>query len=488
MVPVACAALLVGSMSTSSALDFLGFGKKNKLDRAPTATELAAQEKSAVAMIGNARAMESKGRRGSAISIYRKVVKLYPLTDAAPEAQFSLAGLRQMSDIDDAFKDYQKLIDNYRQSSQFGKAIEQQFSIAEEARETGGGRGFLGLTKKIGEKRVIEMFELVKRNAPFSSTAPKAQFAVGELHQERGEIDELVAAFQAVVDEYPDHPLAAEAQRRMGNARFYLSQDSNNPTTSEKARDDLQQYIERFPDASEVDEAREHMTLLEEQEVEKSLEVAAFYEKQGKLTAAAIYYKDVMKYPESPNYAKAQERLAALGREDATLLLNTPGVAASAMNNGRRITRVPARINVKDRPNFNGPPSPVMRRPKMRTGTPIPVAPAVDDIPEAIPVDKAGTPLRRRPGGEQPLLDTPLDKPLPTPKGIDPEIITESGELPDPSGLIPGDAEDAKKKAADLVEKLKKKLEEDDGSQPSTKADDTPEDSGTKEEPEKSGE
>src|SRR5262249_2086331 len=152
-----------------------------------------------------------------------------PYTDSAADAQFEYSRLlRTSGKFEDAYDGFQKFITDFRQSPRFAEAVQQQFQIAEESRTGKHSTIFAVIPSKIGPTKLVEMYQGVIRNAPFSKYAAPAMFAIGEIYQDKGDKALADAAFQQVVDNHPGTPLAAEAQFRIGslnNANAKRTQD-----------------------------------------------------------------------------------------------------------------------------------------------------------------------------------------------------------------------------------------------------------------------
>ena len=72
---------------------------------------------------------------------------------------------------------------------------------------------------KLGPNETIELYRKVIVNAPYGRFAPLSQFAIAEIHQDQGEKNEAVAAYQTVVDNYP----SSKKQPRRSSASVRLA-------------------------------------------------------------------------------------------------------------------------------------------------------------------------------------------------------------------------------------------------------------------------
>ena len=92
-------------------------------------------------------------------------------------------------------------------------------------------------------------------------------------------------------------------------------------------------------------------------DAEKSYKIAQFYDKKGNAKSAVIYYTEVLKAPTSPHFADAKTRLGELSADDPKLIDSMPGV-----NIAQADLAIPARVDTKGRPDYFGPPAPLIAR------------------------------------------------------------------------------------------------------------------------------
>lgn len=380
----AAACLLATQTPALALLDF--FKKEEK--KAPSAAEKAAQETAASSMLRDARAAEASGNSGKAAKIYEEIVKQYPFTDSAAEAAYARAvAVRQGGQLQDAFDAFQEFLDRYRQSARFADAVRQQYEIAEEARGGKKQRNFIVIPMKVDTSAVIDMYRKVIRNAPFGKLAPLAQFSIAETYQDDGDKALAIAAYQGVVDNYPNSPQASEAQFRIGSISKVAankSQDGGNLTAS---RDALTSYVATNPTGERAGEAKAMLEQVTTEQAAEYLKIAKFYEKQGKSKSAAIYYNEALKYGTTEAAAEARTRLATLANADPSAVADTKG------SSGPEFT-VPASVDLKARDDYAGPPAPELaklsEKPRMRA----------DDGFQPIPLQEPKLPVR--PGADAP--------------------------------------------------------------------------------------
>jgi len=309
---------LCTALTVTPAQAFLGgLFKKGKEKKVLSAEELASQESRASAILQKAQNSEQSGRKRQARDLYRSIVKTYPRTDSAGEALFRSARIREAEgDGKRAFDDYQTLMTSYRNSEHFNEAVERQFAIAESFRNS-NKKGFLGLGAPIQPSKLIEMFQQISKTAPQSNFAPKSLISVGHIYSKQGSAEEAIAAYQKVVDTYPNTSFATEAQYAIFKLRGVKAKKSNSPVEDRAQVEAGLDFVNQNPNDARTQEVKTGLDSIEERAAEKNYNTGLAYEKRGKFVSARVYYRDLVKNPNSKWAAKAQERLRIMDQAEA---------------------------------------------------------------------------------------------------------------------------------------------------------------------------
>lgn len=319
-------------------------------------------EKSASEQLKKAESLEADGDSSKAIGAYRGLIKGFPQSSAAPQAQFKIAELYEKLDHPErAFKEYGKYISNYPKGREFDTVVERQFNIAK-AFLNGERRRVFGVKTFSSLERTQKMFEGIIKSAPFSKYAPLSQFNIGMVHEKRGEYPEAVAAYQLAVDKYPNDDVAADAQYQIGYVQMHLiNKGSNDRSTQVKAHDAFEDFMVRYPQSEKVPQARENLAKLSGADLKKTLDIAKFYQKTKNYKAAVIYYQEVIQAgkdsPESQQARKALEHLKQTVSED--LLRSAPELAETGGKAQER-RKMQAQVDTASRPDYAGPPAPAL--------------------------------------------------------------------------------------------------------------------------------
>lgn len=382
--------LTVGAASPSHAvLDFL---KKDNVK--PTASEQASNEGAASAMLSEAQSRENSGDYGKAEKIYKDIVKSYPRSEAAAESQFKIGELLQVDGKSKkAFEAFQKFLTDYKGSPRFAEAIQRQFTIAENLR-VNGDKGFLGgIGAEVQPSKLIEFYDQISTNAPRTEISAQSRVAKGTIHAQQGDIAEAIVTFESVVEDYPNTKYAAESQYNLVKLHGREADKSFSPVDLRQQREAGEDFITQFGDDPRSQEIKKALGSLSDKEAKKAFDVAKFYERNGNLKAAAIYYREVAQHPNTKHYQDARERLAKLVQQDPSLanVANAPAPSGgdSSASSSSPIIAPPA-PQLPQNPTAAAPTAPTPppvpaeapSRPQMRT-SPDDVLPIPTDDPVA---------------------------------------------------------------------------------------------------------
>lgn len=407
--------------------------KKKVAESVPAAPELKAAEAEASRMFAAAAEAEAAGKAGAAEKSYRRIVRDYPFTNAAPAAQFRLAAsLEQNGKLPKAFDAYQELIETYRKTPQFAEALDRQYGIAMQSRTERTG-SFFGIPRKVDATDLIGMFGKIIANAPQGSHAAEAQFEIGQIFDDDNEPDMAIAAYKKVTEDYPQSPLAKEAQMRV--SKNYIGKvkgGSRDESNIKAARVATENSMGLFPDPGA--DLGGTQTEIDEAASESAFKTGRYYEKRGNLRAAMMYYTEVLKAPGSTHYEEVRDRVNEMSSRDPKLMDSVRDLKVNTTE-----LAVPAASDVKGRAEYFGPPmlasgrvkkSGEVKRPGMRQGDSVPITPIEEpELPTGS--DKAGRPddSLLNPGSV-PLPDPGAAVPPPVTPGLEPPSLGPDGGAP----------------------------------------------------------
>lgn len=263
-----------------------------------------------------AKSLDDAGKTKKAVKIYAQVADNFPMSPSAATARFRQAEiLEQQGEIQDSFEAYQKFLQRYQSSNLYSKALNSQVRMAQSVADGKVKSSFLGLKSKISIKETVEMLGQLRDNAPRSEISANAQFKIGELYQSEKDYKESIDAYRKLVRDQPDTSQAAEALFRVGIVLLEQADAGNhNQGTLDLAGEALNDYLLQYPNHSKNAEAKRLLTSLQSRDLNRSLEIAKFYDRTGQTESAKVYYRDIVKSSKTGSaheYAKA--RLKELG-------------------------------------------------------------------------------------------------------------------------------------------------------------------------------
>jgi outer membrane protein assembly factor BamD len=254
-----------------------------------------------------------------ALKAARRVVRVWPVSDYAPQAQYLVGRCYEAKGRSDkAFKEYQKLVAKNPKGSDFQDVIQRQYEIAN-LYLAGKWFKFWGVIPAFPSMdKTADMYEKVVRNGPFSEVAPQAQLKIGSAREKQRNYALAVKAYEMAADRYHDRPeIAAEALYRQARAYRKQAQTADyDQTTAAQAIATYTDFMTLFPNDARVDEAQKTVTALKAEQARGNYRTARFYEKYRKWEGAMIYYNEVLlQDPNSPYATEAKERIAELKKK-----------------------------------------------------------------------------------------------------------------------------------------------------------------------------
>jgi outer membrane protein assembly factor BamD len=268
--------------------------------------------------LDKALALEKANKLDEAQAAYRTLVKAWPLSPNAPEAQFrSAVMLYKLFDFQRAFKEFQKCVDNYPDSPRFKETLKYQYDI---------GCLFLeGERQKLWKiptlpsmDKAVEMFEQIIKNGPYSDYAAMAQLKIGFAREKQRKWDESVKAYQELIRHYPKSDLADDAQYQIGYTYMLASKEAvYDQTSTHRSITGFEDYITKYPKSEKIAQAQENIDQLKLEQARGFMTIAEFYDKGKKYDAALIYYNMVVqKYPKADIAKRASTRAEEIKRKN----------------------------------------------------------------------------------------------------------------------------------------------------------------------------
>lgn len=266
------------------------------------------------------------GRYALAIKAARRTVRVWPLSDYAPQAQYILArAYEERGNEERAFREYQTLLQQYPKVDIYQDVLEQQYEIANQFLDGKRFRlwGTVPLFRSMD--KTAGLYEQIIQNGPYSDVAPQAQLNIGTAREKQtsffNKVDPFRQALQAYLraaDRYfDDREIASEAVFRAANAYFQQARKADyDQTMAGQAIATFNDFIALYPNDPRVPEARALIAQLRAEQARGSFATARYYERRKRWNGALIYYNEVLlQDPNSPYAELARQKIEQIRAE-----------------------------------------------------------------------------------------------------------------------------------------------------------------------------
>lgn len=263
-----------------------------------------------------AQAAFDKKDYGLALKAARRVVKVWPLSDYAPPAQYLVGRCYEAKGQDEkAFKEYQKVLEKQPKIASYEEVLQRQYHIANKylAGKWFKLWGYIPMFPSM--EKTAEMYDKVVKNGPFSEVGPQAQMKIGAAREKQKNFPMAAKAYETAADRYHDRPLvAAEALFREGLAFQKQAQTADyDQSTAGQAIATFTDFMTLYPNEARVPEAQKIIAALKTEQARGNFRIAKFYEKYKRWNGALVYYNEVvLQDPNSPYAPEARQRIDTL--------------------------------------------------------------------------------------------------------------------------------------------------------------------------------
>jgi len=251
-----------------------------------------------------------------ALRAAHRVLRVWPLSDYAPHAQYLIGRCLEATGKDEAaFNAYQNIIQKYPKTAEYEEVLWRQYEISNRFLHGQWFKlwGYIPLYSSMDQ--TAKMFGKVVDNGPYSDVAPHAQLRIGAARENQKDYAEAVKAYETAADRYHDQPvIAADALYREGIAYQKQAVTAEyDQSTAGQAIAAYTDFITLFPDDKRVPRVQRAITALKAEQVRGNFVIAQFYEKSKKWAGAVVYYNEVLQLnPNSRFAAQARQRIESL--------------------------------------------------------------------------------------------------------------------------------------------------------------------------------
>jgi outer membrane protein assembly factor BamD len=226
-----------------------------------------------------------------------RVIRIWPLSDYAPQAQYLIGRCYEARKMDEkAFTAYQTMLDKYPKTVSSEEVQRRQFAIAVRFLHGQWLKLFGYIPFFPSMDKTAEMFDKIVRYGPYGELGPPSQMDIGAAREKEKDYPSAVRAYERAADRYSDQrKIAAEAQYKEAAAYNKQAKKADyDQSIAGQAIATFTDFMALYPDDPRVAGARQIITTLKAEEARGNFNIAEYYEKQKKWDGALIYYNEVL--------------------------------------------------------------------------------------------------------------------------------------------------------------------------------------------------
>lgn len=162
----------------------------------------------------------------------------------------------------------------------------------------------------------VEDLKLFVRRNPTDAKVDEAQYQIGLARYKDGDYPVAAVEFEILRTDYPNSARVEDAWYMEGMCyRKQVPDIERDQTTTKKALDHFQRYVQQFPQGSRHDEAMQQIDELQRQLDRKRMNAAALYDRLGRPKAALVTLQALLDdRGDSPLLPEMLYRMGALSK------------------------------------------------------------------------------------------------------------------------------------------------------------------------------
>ncbi|MGA2174301.1 MAG: outer membrane protein assembly factor BamD [Verrucomicrobiota bacterium] len=250
-----------------------------------------------------------------------RVIKVWPLSDYAPQAQYLLGRCFEERKQDEkAFNAYETLLVKYPKSANASDVQHRQFVIALRFLHGQWFKLFGYIPFFPSMDKTADMFEKIVRFGPYGELGPASQMNIGAAREKEKDYPLAVKAYELAADRYSEQKqVAADALYKAALAYNKQARKADyDQSIAGQAISAFTDFMALYPDDPRVADATRIISALKSEEARGNFRVAQFYEKNKKWDGALVYYNEVLiKDAGSPLANQARQRIDLLKKRAA---------------------------------------------------------------------------------------------------------------------------------------------------------------------------
>ncbi|MBE6364250.1 MAG: outer membrane protein assembly factor BamD [Lentisphaerae bacterium] len=165
--------------------------------------------------------------------------------------------------------------------------------------------------------RTEEIYNTALARAPYSEFAPAARMQLAIYHNRQGDQAKAIVQLREILDKHPQSNERKYALLALADGLFALSgRGDGDSRCINEAVELFTQFCREYPDATEVEFARNRLAQAKDVQAGKLFEIAEFYRKSGRSDVAERYLAQLMsRYPDSGSAAAAEQTLVDISTD-----------------------------------------------------------------------------------------------------------------------------------------------------------------------------
>ena len=265
-----------------------------------------------------AKRFEEEGDCKDAVKAYDALVREWPASAEASEAQLRIARLLEgnLGEYADAYEEYAYLLDFYPRECPYADIVEAQYKLVNLLYDT--RRVFLGMSFT-GNRELRQGYERIVRRAPGAVYVPEAMLKIAGLRELDTDYEEAIKVYSSLRSRYPGTDAARVALYREAKARMWLVRRlAYNLPRCKDTESYLKLAVKNDPSHPDVEEMRTWLKELSDYLAEDAWTRAKFYDTRMRTRHATIaaYERFIAEHPDSTHADEARARVAALKNEN----------------------------------------------------------------------------------------------------------------------------------------------------------------------------
>lgn len=257
---------------------------------------------------------EADGEYKAAVKAYDALVREWPASEEAPEAQRRMAAILEtnLCEYVDAYEEYAYLLDFYPKDCPYAKVVETQYKIVNLLYDT--RRVFMGLSFT-GNRELRQSYERIVRRAPGAAYIPEAMLKIADLREQDSDYEDAIKVYSTLRSRYPGTEEARQAACREAKARMWLVRRlAYNLPRCKDTENYLKLALRKDPSHPNAEEMRAWLAELSDYMAEDAWVRAKFYDTKQRTSHATVasYERFLSEHPDSSHADEARARIAEL--------------------------------------------------------------------------------------------------------------------------------------------------------------------------------